>query len=128
MANCGISDQGPLVKELSAQLSTGPDLMIFSFGFGSSANATMLQAIADAGIGSLMIEAGGKLAASLLREGMVDRILWTSSQHLIGADGIPSISSLATQELPPQASFCVIAEGGFGPDRFLMLERPHEID
>ena len=88
----------------------------------------VVQAIAEAGIGSLMIEAGGKLAASLLREGMVDRILWTSSQHLIGADGIPSISALATQQLPSQASFGVIAEGGFGPDRFLMLERPQEID
>ena len=102
------------------QVATGTD--------GKLLLAAVMQAIADAGIGSLMIEAGGKLAASLLREGMVDRILWTSSQHLIGADGIPSISSLATQELPPQASFCVIAEGGFGPDRFLMLERPHEID
>jgi riboflavin biosynthesis pyrimidine reductase len=68
------------------------------------------------------------LAASLLQAGMVDRILWTCSQHLIGADGIPSISPLATQELPSQASFRVVAEGGFGSDRFLMLERPQEID
>ncbi len=97
-------------------------------GRGKLSLAAVLRSIAEAGIGSLMIEAGGQLAASLLREDLVDRILWTSSQHLIGADGIPSISPLATQELPPQASFDVIAEGGFGPDRFLMLERPQEID
>ena len=95
---------------------------------GKLSLVAVMQAIATAGIGSLMIEAGGKLAASLLQAGMVDRILWTCSQHLIGADGIPSISPLATQELPPQASFRVVAEGGFGPDRFLMLERPQEID
>lgn len=97
-------------------------------GRGKLSLAAVLRSIAEAGIGSLMIEAGGQLAASLLREDLVDRILWTRSQHLIGADGIPSISPLATQELPPQASFDVIAEGGFGPDRFLMLERPQEID
>lgn len=95
---------------------------------GKLSLAAVMKAIADAGIGSLMVEAGGQLAASLLRERSVDRILWTSSQHLIGADGIPAISSLATPELPPRASFSIIAEGGFGPDRFLMLERPDEID
>ncbi len=95
---------------------------------GKLSLVAVMQAIAAAGIGSLMIEAGGKLAASLLQAGMVDRILWTCSQHLIGADGIPSISPLATQELPSQASFRVVAEGGFGSDRFLMLERPQEID
>ena len=109
--------------------AAGADVRAVAVGTdGKLSLVAVMQAIADGGIGSLMIEAGGKLAASLLREGMVDRILWTSSQHLIGADGIPSISPLATQELPPQASFCVVAEGGFGPDRFLMLERPHEID
>ena len=90
--------------------------------------SVVLGHIAEAGIGSLMIEAGGKLAASLLREGCVDRILWTSSQHVIGSDGIPAISALAMSDLPAQASFRVIAEGGFGPDRFLMLERPSQID
>ena len=90
--------------------------------------AAVMQATADAGIGSLMVEAGGQLAASLLRDGLVDRILWTSGQHLIGADGIPSISALAALELPPQAPFRIITEGGFGEDRFLMLERPEEID
>ena len=90
--------------------------------------SAVLAHIAKAGIGSLMIEGGGKLAASLLREGFVDRILWTSSQHVIGSDGIPAISALATPDLPAQASFRVIAEGGFGPDRFLMLERPSQID
>jgi len=95
---------------------------------GKLSLSAVMDAIAEAGIGSLMIEAGGKLAASLLRDGLVDRILWTSSQHIIGADGIPSISPLAAQTLPQQASFEVVARGGFGTDLFLMLERPQEID
>ena len=90
--------------------------------------AAVMRSIAELGIGSLMVEAGGQLAASLLREALVDRIVWTCGGHLIGADGIPSISNLALTALPSDASFRVVAEGVFGPDRVLMLERPQEID
>ena len=89
---------------------------------------SVLQKIAEAGIGSLMVEAGGKLAASLLRDGLVDRILWTSSQHLIGSDGIPAISALATGEIDEVPAFSVSAEGGFDRDRFILLERKPEMD
>ena len=89
---------------------------------------SVLQKIAEAGIGSLMVEAGGKLAASLLRDELVDRILWTSSQHLIGSDGIPAISALATGEIDEVPDFSVSAEGGFDRDRFILLERKPEMD
>ena len=89
---------------------------------------SVLQKIAEAGIGSLMVEAGGKLAASLLQDGLVDRILWTSSQHLIGSDGIPAISRLATLGIGETPEFSVVAEGGFDRDRFILLERTSEMD
>ena len=87
-----------------------------------------MQKIAETGIGSLMVEAGGKLAASLLRDGLVDRILWTSSQHLIGSDGIPAISALSAGEIDETPAFSVCAEGGFDRDRFILLERAPEMD
>ena len=114
---------------VTAIQTAGAEVSMVATGDDGKLSLTaVMKAIAEAGIGSLMIEAGGKLAASLLREGLVDRILWTSSQHIIGADGIPSISPLTTRNLPSQASFEVVARGGFGTDLFLMLERPQEID
>ena len=89
---------------------------------------SVMQKIAEAGIGNLMVEAGGKLAASLLQDGLVDRILWTSSQHLIGSDGIPAISRLATLGIGETPEFSVVAEGGFDRDRFILLERTSEMD
>ena len=89
---------------------------------------SVMQKIAEAGIGNLMVEAGGKLAASLLHDGLVDRILWTSSQHLIGSDGIPAISRLATLGIGETPEFSVVAEGGFDRDRFILLERTSEMD
>lgn len=95
---------------------------------GQLSLSAVMQKIAEAGIGSLMVEAGGKLAASLLQDGLVDRILWTSSQHLIGSDGISAISRLATQEIGEKPEFSVVAEGGFDRDRFILLERTSEMD
>ena len=92
-------------------------------GQGRLALREVMQAIAESGCGSLMVEGGGKLAASLLQEGLVDRILWTQSQHLIGGDGIPAIGDLGTTDLSDPAEFAVIDEGCLDTDRFILLER-----
>ena len=92
-------------------------------GTGRLALSEVMAAIAETGCGSLMVEGGGKLAASLLQEGLVDRILWTQSQHLIGGDGIPAIGDLGTTDLSDPAEFAVIDEGCLDTDRFILLER-----
>ena len=92
-------------------------------GQGRLALREVMQAIAESGCGSLMVEGGGKLAASLLQEGLVDRILWTQSRHLIGGDGIPAIGDLGTTDLSDPAEFAVIDEGCLDTDRFILLER-----
>lgn len=87
----------------------------------------VMQAIAETGCGNLMVEGGGKLGASLLRDGYVDRILWTRSAHLIGHDGIPAIGALGTTSLPEAPAFTITSEGRFAGDSFIMLERPADI-
>ena len=96
-------------------------------GTGRLALREVMKAIAETGCGSLMVEGGGKLAASLLQEGLVDRILWTQSQHLIGGDGIPAIGDLGATSLTDEPPFVVIDEGCLGRDRFILLERPADI-
>ena len=96
-------------------------------GTGRLSLAEVMAAVAETGCGSLLVEGGGKLSASLLREGLVDRILWTRSGHLIGSDGIPAIGMLGTGDLPDTPSFAVIDGGRFGRDEFILLERPADI-
>ena len=96
-------------------------------GTGRLSLAEVMAAVAETGCGSLLVEGGGKLGASLLREGLVDRILWTRSGHLIGSDGIPAIGMLGTGDLPDTPSFAVIDGGRFGRDEFILLERPADI-
>lgn len=89
--------------------------------------ADVMQAIALSGCGNLLVEGGGKLGASLLRDGLVDRILWTRSSYLIGDDGIPAIGALGVGDLPERPAFAVTEEGRFADDRFILLERPADI-
>lgn len=84
----------------------------------------VMAMIAAAGKGNLLVEAGGKLAASLLQADLVDRILWTQSTQVIGDDGIGAISTLGLTNLPDTSRFTVMDEGHFGADRFILMERP----
>ena len=88
----------------------------------------VMTTIAEAGHNTLMVEAGGKLAASLLQAALIDRILWTQGLHLIGGDGIPAIGALRLCDLPIQPPFRHVSDGIFGDDRFILVECLDEID
>ena len=51
------------------------------------------------GIQSVMVEAGGRFVASLLKAGLVDELVWTRSSGLIGGDGLASLASLGLENL-----------------------------
>ena len=86
----------------------------------------VMAAVAAAEHSHLMVESGGKLAASLLHAGLVDRISWTQSPHIIGEDGVPSMAALNMTSLPETPAFKVTDQGQFGADRFILMERAAE--
>ena len=52
------------------------------------------EALANKGINSLLVEGGGKLVKSLLREALIDELIVHKSGTVIGADGVPSFAAL----------------------------------
>ena len=58
-----------------------------------------LQLLAAKGITRLLVEGGGTLAASLLRAGLVDRLIWIHAASIIGNDGLPSVGNLGLELL-----------------------------
>ena len=105
-------------------LAAGADLQPVSLDDkGKLSLDAVMAAIAAAGYGHLLIEAGGKLASSLLRANLVDSILWTSSAQIIGNDGIPSVAELDLANLPENKRFQMVEEGHFGTDRFILMDR-----
>jgi diaminohydroxyphosphoribosylaminopyrimidine deaminase / 5-amino-6-(5-phosphoribosylamino)uracil reductase len=59
-------------------------------------------------IGSVMVEAGAKLAGSLLRGGFVDQIIWFRAPIIIGGDGLSVFGELGVDALSQALTFdCV---------------------
>jgi diaminohydroxyphosphoribosylaminopyrimidine deaminase/5-amino-6-(5-phosphoribosylamino)uracil reductase len=47
----------------------------------------------------VLVEGGGRLAAALLREGLVDEVHWFAAPKLLGGDGRPALGSLGVGSL-----------------------------
>ena len=73
-------------------------------------NDTIIK-LGEIGVTSVMVEAGGTFIASLFKAGLVDRLIWTRSSSVIGADGLSSLGQLNLEDLSdgrmflPQSSF-----------------------
>ncbi len=53
---------------------------------------TILEYIAGQGINSLLIEGGGKLAASFLQQQAIDKIYWYHAPLVLGSSGLPAVA------------------------------------
>jgi len=61
--------------------------------------ALTLKVLAERGITRLLVEGGAKLAASLLRAKLVDRIVWYQAPIILGGDGLPAIAGFSLDRL-----------------------------
>ncbi|MGH6921462.1 MAG: RibD family protein, partial [Geminicoccaceae bacterium] len=59
----------------------------------------VLAALAARGITRVLVEGGAELAASLLREHLVDRLAWFRGPMLIGGDGHAAIGALGVDAI-----------------------------
>lgn len=58
-----------------------------------------LRALADMNVVSLVVEGGPSLAASLIREGLADKLVLFISPKLIGGDGLPALGLLNVKKI-----------------------------
>lgn len=86
----------------------------------------ILQALAGRGITRLLAEGGSGIAASLLREGLVDRLAWFHAPMVIGGDGIPAAYALHPDgplpELAKAPKFRRVAVRSLGADMLTEFE------
>jgi diaminohydroxyphosphoribosylaminopyrimidine deaminase/5-amino-6-(5-phosphoribosylamino)uracil reductase len=78
--------------------------------------AAVLRLLGDQGLTRLLVEGGGGIAASLLRAGLVDRLVWVHAPMLIGGDGIPAVGALGLDDLAGAPRFERIALASVGDD------------
>jgi diaminohydroxyphosphoribosylaminopyrimidine deaminase/5-amino-6-(5-phosphoribosylamino)uracil reductase len=53
-----------------------------------------LRRLGERGLTRLLVEGGGRLAASLLRADLADRLVWLHAPLLLGGDGVPAVDAL----------------------------------
>jgi diaminohydroxyphosphoribosylaminopyrimidine deaminase/5-amino-6-(5-phosphoribosylamino)uracil reductase len=85
--------------------------------------AEALQALGEAGLTRLMVEGGGKLAASFLAESLVDEIALFRGPSIIGGDGIPSIAGLGLERVADAPRFSLTDSRRLGVDTFEAYSR-----
>lgn len=100
----GLEEYSPRPIILSDNDDFDKNLKVFQSKplFISTQNKTLaenLQELSSQGINSILVEGGSKVAASFLKEGLVDEIIIFRSNKIIGGDGISMFSDLGTKDV-----------------------------
>jgi diaminohydroxyphosphoribosylaminopyrimidine deaminase/5-amino-6-(5-phosphoribosylamino)uracil reductase len=85
-----------------------------------------LQLLAERGITRLMVEGGARLAASLMRDGLIDRIEWFQAPKIIGDDGYSAVAALGLDEIDLDEGFERLGVRALGEDVLTSLRVRHE--
>jgi diaminohydroxyphosphoribosylaminopyrimidine deaminase/5-amino-6-(5-phosphoribosylamino)uracil reductase len=75
-----------------------------------------LLALGELGVTRLLVEGGSALAASLLREDLVDRLYWFRAAAIIGGDGIAAAAALGLAQLADAKRFARVDTETVGAD------------
>ncbi len=75
------------------------------------------------GVERVLVEGGGRVAASLVKAGLVDRIEWMRAPILIGEEGRPALGGMALTQLSSAPRFQRVAVRELGPDLWESYDR-----
>lgn len=92
-------------------------------GAGGVDIAAVLGRLAGLGVGSVLAEGGGRIAASLIEADVADRIEWFRAPVVLGGDGRPAIADLSHDLLAEAPRFKRVALRELGPDVWESYER-----
>ncbi|HSA81403.1 MAG TPA: bifunctional diaminohydroxyphosphoribosylaminopyrimidine deaminase/5-amino-6-(5-phosphoribosylamino)uracil reductase RibD [Geminicoccaceae bacterium] len=99
-----LTGQGALLIEVGAARGEGLDL------------DEVLTALTARGITRLLVEGGARLAASLLRRRLVDRLAWFQAPTIIGGDGLAAIGDLGIDSLAAAVRLARQGSEALAPD------------
>ena len=76
----------------------------------------VLVLLGERGLTRVLVEGGGRLAAALLRQQLVDRLVWFHAPRLLGGDGVPAIAPLGFAALAAAPQFERVGSEVVGDD------------
>jgi diaminohydroxyphosphoribosylaminopyrimidine deaminase/5-amino-6-(5-phosphoribosylamino)uracil reductase len=81
------------------------------------------HALGERGLTRVLIEGGGRLAASFLAAGMIDRLVWFHGPRILGADAVPAAAAMGEDALDQAPTFHRSDVAVLGDDVLEMLSR-----
>jgi diaminohydroxyphosphoribosylaminopyrimidine deaminase / 5-amino-6-(5-phosphoribosylamino)uracil reductase len=75
------------------------------------------------GIGSLLVEGGGRLVGALLARDLVDRYYWVQSPLWLGDRGVPATADVPSVPIARTDRWKVVERRALGEDTLLVLDR-----
>ena len=108
--------EGPVAVEQSDQLTAAGVAVVSSRDLGDG-----LVRLQEAGIRSVLVEGGGRLAGRLVSRGLVDRFYWVQSPVWLGDDGIPAFGGIPGVLLEQARRWRVVDRRALGEDTLLVL-------
>ena len=82
-----------------------------------------LAALRAAGISSLLVEGGGRLAGTLIGKGLCDRFYWIQSPVWLGDRGVPAMAELPSEPIARAERWRTVERRALGQDTLLVLDR-----
>jgi diaminohydroxyphosphoribosylaminopyrimidine deaminase/5-amino-6-(5-phosphoribosylamino)uracil reductase len=80
--------------------------------------------LAERGLTRVLVEGGGKLAASLVRADLVDRMIWFRAPNVIGGDGLPGIAAFGVDTVAEAPRWQRVRADILGDDLLETFIRP----
>ncbi|WP_321573462.1 bifunctional diaminohydroxyphosphoribosylaminopyrimidine deaminase/5-amino-6-(5-phosphoribosylamino)uracil reductase RibD, partial [Geminicoccus flavidas] len=103
-------DQGVRIEQVPAAATGGVALV------------PVLARLAERGITRLLVEGGAVLAASLMREHLVDRLHFLRAPLVIGGDGVAGLAPFGVRRLADARRWRIMAERTLDGDRLVELD------
>ena len=82
-----------------------------------------LESLAAEGVRAVLVEGGGRLAARLLAEELIDRFYWVQCPMFLGDSGVPAFPGLSSELLEQVFRWKVAERRALGDDTLLVLDR-----
>jgi diaminohydroxyphosphoribosylaminopyrimidine deaminase/5-amino-6-(5-phosphoribosylamino)uracil reductase len=86
--------------------------------------AVLLDILRDEGVERIFVEGGGRVAASFVKAGCVDRVEWFRAPMILGGEGKAAIGDLQVEGLPQAFRLRRVAVETVGDDLWERYERP----
>jgi diaminohydroxyphosphoribosylaminopyrimidine deaminase/5-amino-6-(5-phosphoribosylamino)uracil reductase len=114
---CLVTRPGNDRKRLKAYRDSGLDVVEApEDAEGNLSVEAALRALGGRGVNDLLVEGGGQVAAGLLSQGLVDRLVWFHAPRVIGGDGRPAAGGFGLEHLGAAPRFELVRVAVAGED------------